>query len=102
MHLPVPTAFAEDRVGSVWIGLYHGGLARYRNGRFELFGPKDGLHGSMNSLRIDSTGRLGERPAGTVPDLQRGAPQHRATFGGHTSGRGDGARQQLPFPPLAR
>jgi len=58
LHLPAPTAFAEDRSGNVWIGLYHGGLARYRNGRFELFGPKDGLDGLLNSLRIDSTGRL--------------------------------------------
>jgi ligand-binding sensor domain-containing protein/two-component sensor histidine kinase len=55
---PVPTAFAEDRSGSVWIGFYHGGLARFRAGRFDFFQSADGLPGNVRKLYLDSAGRL--------------------------------------------
>ena len=55
---PVPTAIAEDRFGSIWIGLFHGGLARYRQGRFTVFRENDGVRGSVQALYSDSTGRL--------------------------------------------
>jgi ligand-binding sensor domain-containing protein len=38
-----PTAYSEDAVGNLWLGLYEGGLARYRDGRFRLFTQSDGL-----------------------------------------------------------
>jgi ligand-binding sensor domain-containing protein/signal transduction histidine kinase len=55
---PLPTAITEDRGGDIWVGLYHGGLARYRGGRFTLFGAKDGILGVAASLFVDSAGRL--------------------------------------------
>lgn len=55
---PVPTAIAEDRGGDIWVGLYHGGVARYRQGRFTVFGERDGVSGVPGSLFADSAGRL--------------------------------------------
>ena len=56
---PVPTAFAEDRSGNVWIGLFHGGLARYRpGGRFTTFTAADGIPGQVRSLYLDAGGTL--------------------------------------------
>ncbi|HSN56063.1 MAG TPA: two-component regulator propeller domain-containing protein [Candidatus Sulfomarinibacteraceae bacterium] len=53
------TAFAEDPSGAVWIGFYTGGLARWRNGDFDLFDHEDGIPGGMvNCLLSDSRGRL--------------------------------------------
>ncbi len=55
---PVPTAIAEDLGGDIWVGLYHGGLARYRRGRFTFFGDRDGVSGIAGSFFVDSAGRL--------------------------------------------
>jgi ligand-binding sensor domain-containing protein len=55
---PVPTVFAEDRAGDIWAALYHGGLARYRAGRFTVFGDRDGVSGFIETLFVDSAGRL--------------------------------------------
>jgi ligand-binding sensor domain-containing protein/signal transduction histidine kinase len=55
---PLPTSFAEDRTGTLWISLYHESLARYRNGRFTTFTAADGMPGFINALYIDSAGRL--------------------------------------------
>jgi ligand-binding sensor domain-containing protein/two-component sensor histidine kinase len=53
------TAFAEDRGGSLWVGFYDGGLARLHDGRFERFGPADGVPvGLITALHLDSAGRL--------------------------------------------
>ena len=53
------TAFAEDAEGNLWIGFYEGALARYRDGRFQLFGVADGLRGSMvTALYLDHARRL--------------------------------------------
>ena len=55
---PVPTAIAEDRGGDIWASLYHGGVARYREGRFLVLGDRDGVSGVPRSLYVDSAGRL--------------------------------------------
>ena len=56
---PSPTAFREDRAGNIWIGFYNGGLARFRNGRFDLYPAHDGmLEGLVQALTLDSAGRL--------------------------------------------
>jgi signal transduction histidine kinase/ligand-binding sensor domain-containing protein len=54
-----PTSFCEDAYGNLWIGLYGGGLLRYGEGRFTLFGPEDGLPlGLIASLYLDQSRRL--------------------------------------------
>ena len=53
------TAFQEDQQGNLWLGFYWGGLARHRNGRFELFGKADGVPaGMIRALYRDHLGRL--------------------------------------------
>ena len=59
--LPHPTvlALADDRDDNLWIGTYGGGLARLRNGRFEVLGPDGGLlYGTVRDLLEDRQGRL--------------------------------------------
>ncbi|HLJ47061.1 MAG TPA: two-component regulator propeller domain-containing protein [Bryobacteraceae bacterium] len=71
---PMPTAFAEDRGGDLWIGLYHESLARFRNGRFTTYTLADGLPGAVESLYVDSAGRLwiaGSRGLSRVDDPAR-------------------------------
>jgi signal transduction histidine kinase/ligand-binding sensor domain-containing protein len=55
-----PTAFAEDRSGSLWIGLWSHGLARFRSGRFTVFLQASGLPDSavVVSLFLDHNGGL--------------------------------------------
>lgn len=51
--------FGEDAAGNLWMGMHNGGMARYRNGRFELFGEKDGVpSGLMQGLHRDTHNRL--------------------------------------------
>ncbi len=58
-RLSMPTAFAEDRAGGLWMGLSWRDLARYRGGRFEVFSAADGLpEGVVSSLFLDHAGRL--------------------------------------------
>jgi signal transduction histidine kinase/ligand-binding sensor domain-containing protein len=59
--LPYETAtcFAEDSTGSVWIGFYAGGVARYNDGQFQYFDEGDGVPGGfVFALYCDSEGRL--------------------------------------------
>jgi ligand-binding sensor domain-containing protein len=54
-----PVAFIEDHRGTVWIGMERGGVARVRNGRFEAFGPAQGVPpGLVHDLYVDRAGRL--------------------------------------------
>jgi len=54
-----PSAFANDAAGNLWMGFFNGGLARYRDGRFTLFGESEGVPGGMvNSMHADRLGRL--------------------------------------------
>lgn len=53
------SAFAEDRTGAVWVGLYRGGLARCRGGRCDRFPPGGDLpRGFVWALLVDHIGRL--------------------------------------------
>jgi ligand-binding sensor domain-containing protein len=55
----LPTAFAQDREGNLWIGFYRGGLARYSDGSFTHFGTNDGVpNGLIRALYLDMAGRL--------------------------------------------
>jgi ligand-binding sensor domain-containing protein/two-component sensor histidine kinase len=55
----LPTAFREDRTGALWIGFFSGGVARYRDNRFQFFGPDEGIHGGeVDDIFTDHTGRL--------------------------------------------
>ncbi len=55
----LPTAYCEDAAGNLWLGLYEGGLARYHDGRFQLFTQADGFPpGLVHSLYLDHAGRL--------------------------------------------
>jgi signal transduction histidine kinase/ligand-binding sensor domain-containing protein len=57
--LDVPTVFAEDHAGSIWVGFYGPNLARYRQGRFEVFTASEGMpQSSIRSLFVDHAGRL--------------------------------------------
>jgi signal transduction histidine kinase/ligand-binding sensor domain-containing protein len=54
-----PTAFCEDAHGNLWIGLYDGGLLRYRAGRFTVLRPEEGLpSGLISALYLDQQRRL--------------------------------------------
>lgn len=51
--------FIEDQSGTLWIGMHNGGLARYRDGRFEIFGAAEGIPmGLQQGLYFDRAGRL--------------------------------------------
>jgi signal transduction histidine kinase len=54
------SSFGQDRQGNVWIGFSgDGGLVRYRNERFERFGPADGVpRGAIRNLITDAQGRI--------------------------------------------
>jgi ligand-binding sensor domain-containing protein len=54
-----PLVFGEDRSGSIWVGFWNGGVARYRDGRFTLFTANDGAPaGPIGQLYGDPNGRL--------------------------------------------
>jgi two-component sensor histidine kinase/streptogramin lyase len=53
------TSYCEDAAGNLWLGLYDGGLARYRDGRFQLFTKTDGMPaGTVRALYLDHARRL--------------------------------------------
>ncbi|HEX8734709.1 MAG TPA: two-component regulator propeller domain-containing protein, partial [Pyrinomonadaceae bacterium] len=54
-----PLSFAEDSDGNVWFGFYFGNLARFRDGRFQIFTAKDGIPDSLvGDILKDSSNRL--------------------------------------------
>ena len=54
-----PTAFEEDRFGTLWIGFYDGGLARVNGDRLQFFAPDEGgPQGLVWDLHRDARGRL--------------------------------------------
>lgn len=54
-----PSAFCEDSHGNIWIGFYHGGLARFKDGKFTLYEASDGIpEGFVTSLFRDHVGRV--------------------------------------------
>jgi signal transduction histidine kinase/ligand-binding sensor domain-containing protein len=53
------TNFGEDADGNVWFGFFFGGLARFKDGKFQFFTAADGIPvGSVNSIYADKIGRL--------------------------------------------
>jgi ligand-binding sensor domain-containing protein/signal transduction histidine kinase len=54
----VPTAFAEDRVGNVWIAVNHGVLVRYRDGQFVPLAFNGFKVGWIQALHASGSGRL--------------------------------------------
>ena len=49
----------EDRSGQVWIGMHRTGVARYRNGRFQVFTTGDGVpNGGIRQFHQDGAGHL--------------------------------------------
>jgi signal transduction histidine kinase len=55
----IPSAFAEDRKGAIWIGMLSGGLVRYRNGRFQQFASSSGApRQGVRALLVDGEGRI--------------------------------------------
>lgn len=54
-----PSAFCEDAAGNVWLGFYHGDVARYADGKFKLLTSADGLPaGFVTAIYSDRAGRL--------------------------------------------
>jgi PAS domain S-box-containing protein len=52
-------AFAEDRSGNIWLGMYTGGFVRYKNGRFTDFSKSAGAPaGPIIALYVDRKNRL--------------------------------------------
>ena len=74
------SAFAEDFQKNLWFGFYYGGLVRFRDGRFRLFTPADGLpEGFVTAMHIDRRGRLwiatSEGGIGLIADPSAENPQ---------------------------
>ena len=54
-----PVVFQEDRAGNLWVAFYNGGLARRRQGRFEMFAAESRIpRGQIGTLHLDANGRL--------------------------------------------
>ncbi|MEQ1757232.1 MAG: two-component regulator propeller domain-containing protein [Vicinamibacterales bacterium] len=63
VQLPIVHSFAEDRAGHVWVGLEHGTLLRFRDGRFEHIpldtsGDARPTAEHLRALLVDRQGRL--------------------------------------------
>jgi len=55
----LPTSFAEDHAGGIWVGLNVAGVARYREGRFKVFTARDGSpEGWIHAIYCDHNGRV--------------------------------------------
>jgi ligand-binding sensor domain-containing protein len=83
------TAFAEDRFGQVWIGLYDGNLVRFQNGHFTVYFESDGAPaGRIDSLYLDRAGRLwiGARGGGLARIDNHG--EARPRFTAYTTAQG--------------
>ena len=53
------SAFAEDRTGTLWLGFYHGGLARLSQGKAKFFKESNGLpQGGIFGIFVDRDGKI--------------------------------------------
>ena len=52
------SAFAQDGKGTIWIGFYEGGVARYQDSRFEMIGDDNIPKGAITAMLTDRTGKL--------------------------------------------
>jgi ligand-binding sensor domain-containing protein len=71
---------SEDHAGQVWIGIYRSGVARFRNGHFDLFGPAEGIPaGGIRYIYTDSRNRVwlasGRGGLGRIDDPQGSKPR---------------------------
>ncbi|MGH9162755.1 MAG: two-component regulator propeller domain-containing protein [Vicinamibacteraceae bacterium] len=91
-----PLSFAEDRSRAVWIGFREGGLARYKDGRFEILRDGDGIPaGDWVSVHVDRFGRLWVATAGGGV-LRVDRPDHRPLDGvRYTTAQGLSTNQVL-------
>lgn len=74
------SAFAQDGAGHMWFGFYEGGLARFADGRFTVFGKEVGIpEGVLTDLLVDRSGRLWMTSSGggvgRIDDLRAGGPK---------------------------
>jgi ligand-binding sensor domain-containing protein/signal transduction histidine kinase len=72
--------FAEDPAGNLWLGMHNGGVARFRQGRFEYLGEAEGVpSGLVLALYFDRAGHLWiatrEKGAGRIDDPQAERPR---------------------------
>jgi signal transduction histidine kinase/streptogramin lyase len=66
-QMPAARKLAADPQGGIWLGLMNGDLARYRDGKTEIFPFKHGGDSRVNQLVVNSDGSvLGATPLGVV------------------------------------
>ena len=54
-----PTAIFEDRTGQIWLGLHRTGIARFRDGRFQVFTSQNGVpFGGIRQIYQDAHGHV--------------------------------------------
>lgn len=54
-----PISIGEDAAGNIWIGLYHGEVFRYKDGKFRTFSEAEGMPRSLvSSMLNDKEGHL--------------------------------------------
>lgn len=83
-----PSAFCEDRAGNVWVGFYHGGLARYAGGRFAVpEGADETAVGYVTGMHLDARGRLWVATVGGLLRVDDPAAE-RPVFAGYTTAEG--------------
>ncbi|MFI5180936.1 MAG: two-component regulator propeller domain-containing protein [Thermoanaerobaculia bacterium] len=78
----LPTVFAEDEAGTLWIAFNRGCIARFREGRFDLLAEPNGVpQGWISALLVDRTGRIwiaaGTGGLGVIDDPGAARPQVR-------------------------
>jgi ligand-binding sensor domain-containing protein/signal transduction histidine kinase len=78
-RMVTPYFFTEDTHGSIWIGMFPFGLARFHDGRFDFFSAANGLPpGRISGLYVDHLGRLwvasSQGGASRVDDTQADRP----------------------------
>ncbi|MBK7257758.1 MAG: hypothetical protein IPI01_08155 [Ignavibacteriae bacterium] len=73
-----PSAFTEDSTGALWIGLYSGGIVRWKDHVFRTFGTQDGIPtGMVTDILVDGATGCGSRQrrtgssASTTPHATR-------------------------------
>jgi len=66
-QMPAARKVEADPRGGIWLGLMNGDLARYRNGKTEVFRFKHGDDSRVNQLMVSSDGSvLGATPRGLI------------------------------------
>jgi ligand-binding sensor domain-containing protein/signal transduction histidine kinase len=78
----LPTVFAEDKAGTIWIAFNRGCVARFRGARFDLLDEANGVpEGWITALLVDRAGRIwiaaGTGGLGVIDDPGASRPQVR-------------------------